>query len=114
MANMHQQPETSLGKTFLIGMATPFVWVGYNIVQRQRPAWLIKEFVSAASRPLNTICFAFGLATGVSAITGPICLGMLVMMDDYSSSSKQSQSSAHLKSSKDMGILSAVSRLGGP
>lgn len=102
-----QVSETGLGKTFLIGMATPPVWLTCNLTRQDAPRWITQEFKSSMSK-VRSVCFAFGLAAGAAAITGPTCLGVFAVMDEYSASSKQSKasSSAHVK--KDMRFIPAV------
>ena len=88
MTDVHQSPESGLGKTFLIGVATWPVLIGCLLAGQKRPAWLTKEF-APSTRELKNICFAFGLATGGIAVTGSIYGVGQLLVDEYLAPSKQ-------------------------
>ncbi len=82
---IHHSPqisESGLGKTFLVGMATPIVSVVCTFARKERPSWLTREFLYS-TRPLKNIAFAAGLVTGASALTGSICVAGSFVVDNY-------------------------------
>lgn len=77
-----QSSESGLGKTFLVGVATPIVSVACTFARKDRPSWLTREFLYS-TRQMKNIAFAAGLVTGASALTGSICVVGSFVVDNY-------------------------------
>ena len=90
MNDVPDQQQTSLLKTFLIGMATPIISPYCFLTRQAKPRWLTKEFM-ARSVPVRDICYGIGLSAGVSILFSPFVATTLLILEDGSEPPKHAR-----------------------